>query len=94
MRREDEEKLQKPYPEATPIPERFADSLRVVLPGVRELQQEVSADLDERKFGVGWWAPYPGTSRRILISDHLLLCVGTIETNLVEAQLRRRPVDC
>lgn len=87
MRREDEEALQQPYPETTPIPERFADRLGVVLPSVRELQREVFADFDDKAHGIGWWAPHPGTSRRILISDHLLMCVGSIETNLLEAQL-------
>lgn len=87
MRREDNEKLQQPYPAATPINERFADALGVKLPAVRELNEEVFGDLDETAYGIGWWAPHPGTSRRILISDQLLMCVAGIETNLVEARL-------
>lgn len=57
------------------------------VPVWRELGNEILGDLDEHVFGVGWWAPYPGTSRRILISDHLSNCVRSIETNLVEARL-------
>jgi hypothetical protein len=69
MRREDNEKLQQPYSTATPINDRFADALGVKLPAVRELYEEVFGDLDETAYGVGWWAPNPGTSRRVLISD-------------------------
>ncbi len=87
MRREDNEKLQQPYSAATPINDRFADALGVRLPAVRELSEEVFGDLDETAYGIGWWAPHPGTSRRILISDQLLMCVTGIETNLVEARL-------
>jgi hypothetical protein len=87
VRKEEKEKLQQPYPEAIPIPERFADALGVVLPAVRELQREVFADFDDTANGVGWWAPHPGASRRILISDHLLTCIVGIKTNLVEARL-------
>ena len=42
---------------------------------------------DRARLLLGWWAPYPGTSRRILISDHLYNCVRSVETNLVEARL-------
>ena len=39
----------------------------------------------ERPYGIGWWAPHPGTSRRILISDQLYACTTSVSTNLVEA---------
>jgi len=38
-------------------------------------------------YGVSWWAPHPGTSRRILISDQLYACVTSVATNLIEAEL-------
>jgi hypothetical protein len=57
------------------------------VPVWRELGNEILADFDEHAFGIGWWAPHPGTSRRILISDHLYSCVRSVETNLVEARL-------
>ncbi len=87
MRREDIEKLDVPYPEGGVRDERFGNALGVTPSAVRELQREVFGDFDERVGGVGWWAPHPGTSRRILISDHLLQCIASIETNLVEARL-------
>lgn len=87
MRREDNEKLQQPYSAATPIDDRFAEALGVKLPALRELHREVFADFDETVHGIGWWAPHPGTSRRILISDHLLMCIASIETNIIEARL-------
>jgi hypothetical protein len=87
MRREDIEKLGVPYPESGVLDERFGNALGVTPSAVRELQREVFGDFDEKVGGVGWWAPHPGTSRRILISDHLLQCIASIETNLVEARL-------
>ena len=87
MRRADEEKLQQPYPEGAPTPEPFADAIGVAIPSMRELHNEVFSDLDDKRHGIGWWAPHPGTSRRILISDQLLMCIASIETNLVEAGL-------
>jgi hypothetical protein len=56
-------------------------------PAWRELGDEILGDLDEQISGVGWWAPHPGRSRRILISDHLCNCVRSVETNLIEARL-------
>jgi hypothetical protein len=85
--RQDDDALQQPYPDATPMAERFGQAMGVVLPGVRELHRRVLADLDEKKLGIGWWAPHPGTSRRVLISDHLLACIDAVEKNLVEARL-------
>jgi hypothetical protein len=59
----------------------------VDVPVWRDLGNELLGDLDERVFGVGWWAPHPGTSRRVLISDHLCTCIRSVEANLVEASL-------
>ena len=87
MTRADIERLSGEYRATEPLHGRLARALRVEVPVWRELGNEILADLDEGVFGVGWWSPGPGTSRRILISDHLLSCVRSIETNLVEAQL-------
>jgi hypothetical protein len=54
---------------------------------VRELVDDIRADMCRERYGIGWWAPHPGTKRRILISDHLVQCAASIETNLVEARL-------
>ncbi len=87
MRRSDFEKMSGPYDSDHPSSDRFADALGVAVKTSQELRQEIIGDLDSKLHGVGWWAPHPGTSRRILISDHLLLTLAGIETNLAEAKL-------
>jgi hypothetical protein len=87
MRRQEVESLERPYSDSTPLAERFADALGLTLPCVRRLHGGVFGDFDDAAGGVGWWAPHPGTSRRILISDHLLACIEGLETNLIEARL-------
>ncbi len=88
MRREDAERLAEPYSsEVLRAPARLASALGVPLPNVCKLAAEVFGDLDDQRFGIGWWEPHPGTARRILISDHLITCLGALETNLVEARL-------
>jgi len=83
----DAERLGRGYPVGEPKGGRLARALNVDIPAWRELGNEILRDLDERVLGIGWWAPHPGTSRRILISDHLLTCVRSVETNLIEARL-------
>ncbi len=83
----DIERLSREYAAREPKDGRLARALHVDVPVWRELGNEILADLNEHVFGIGWWAPYPGTSRRILISDHLFTCVRSVETNLVEARL-------
>lgn len=83
----DIERLSREYAAGEPREGRLARALQVDVPVWRELGNAVLADLDEGVFGVGWWAPYPGTSRRILLGDHLFTCVRSVETNLVEARL-------
>jgi hypothetical protein len=87
MNRTDLDRLSREYGAEEPREGRLARALRVDIPVWRQLGDEILADLDERVFGVGWWVPHPGTSRRILISDHLLTCVRGVETNLIEARL-------
>jgi len=89
MRREDAERLSQPYrPDDTTEPDdRLGVALGLRLESVRSLRDAVLGNLDDKNYGVGWWAPHPGTSRRILISDHLLQCVVSIGVNLVEAKL-------
>jgi hypothetical protein len=83
----DLERLTREYSPAEPREGRLARVLKVDVPLWRELGDEILGDLDERDFGVRWWAPYPGTSRRILVGDHLHSCVRSVETNFVEARL-------
>lgn len=87
MTRADIERLSQEYPVGEPREGRLARALEVDIPVWRQLGDEILGDLDEHVFGVGWWAPGPGTSRRILISDHLCNCVRSVETNLIEARL-------
>jgi hypothetical protein len=87
MTRADIARLSQEYPVGEPREGRLARALQVEIPVWRQLGDEILGDLDEHVFGVGWWAPGPGTSRRILISDHLCNCVRSVETNLIEARL-------
>ena len=87
MTRADIERLNREYPTGEPREGRLARALQVDLPVWRQLGDEIFADLDDHVFGVGWWVPGPGTSRRILISDHLYNCVRSVEPNLIEARL-------
>jgi hypothetical protein len=87
MKRDDLEQLRKPYDPAALTDDRFAVALGVDCSVIRILFNEIFQDLDEEHYGVGWWAPHPGTSRRILISDYLLQCVESVGTNLIEARL-------
>jgi hypothetical protein len=86
MKRYDLEQLRKPYDQAISTEDRFALALGIDCSVIRILFDEIFQDLDEQRYGVGWWAPHPGTSRRILISDYLLQCVESIRTNLIEAR--------
>jgi hypothetical protein len=88
VRHADWNALSTAYEDANRRPDqRLADALGLSLVSVYALHETILADLTEGPFGIGWWAPHPGTSRRILISDHLLQCVGTIPKNLTEARL-------
>jgi hypothetical protein len=87
MRASDLARLSEPYPPGVDNDARFAEGLGVYAAPVVTLYRDILADLDSTKHGVGWWAPHPGTTRRIAISDHLLLSVLSIQTNLQEARL-------
>jgi hypothetical protein len=87
MTRADIERLSQEYPVRDSRRGRLARALQVDIPVWRQLGDEILGDFDKHVFGVGWWAPGPGTSRRILISDHLCNCVRSVETNLIEARL-------
>jgi hypothetical protein len=38
-------------------------------------------------YGVAWWAPHPGASRRILISDQLFACAQSVSDNMIESAI-------
>jgi hypothetical protein len=88
MKREDRDQLAQPYSaDGTDVSYRLARRLGAYVDEVIKLEAEIVVDLDEVSFGVGWWAPHPGTSRRILISDYLWQCCHSIQQNLMEAAL-------
>ena len=87
MTRAQIERLSRDYPAGEARGGRLARVLQVDVPVWRQLCDDIVSGLDAQVFGVGWWAPEPGTSRRILISDHLYTCVRSVETNLIEARL-------
>jgi hypothetical protein len=87
MMKADVERFSKEYAAEEPAEGRLARVLQVDVPAWRDLANEILADLDDHAFGVRWWAPHPGTARRILISDHLFTCVTSVESNLIEARL-------
>ena len=89
MRTVDIERLQQPYPanhfqgRGGYVPEIGLD-LRIWA----QLEDAIVSDLAESPpYGIGWWAPHPGTKRRILISDQLYTCVNSVSTNMLEALL-------
>jgi hypothetical protein len=69
------------------------ERLGVHVPAARTLSEEVVADLDAHRHGVGWWAPHPDDKRRIFISDYLVQLVWSFPQNLVEAALHLMEVE-
>lgn len=89
MRTPDVNRLATPYggdPDSpTPGP---ASALGVDMPTWRQLGEDILRDLSTQPpYGIGWWAPHPGTSRRILISDHLYACTESVRTNMIESAI-------
>jgi hypothetical protein len=55
---------------------------------LNRLEEVIFADFTPRPpFGIAWWAPGPGTTRRVLIGDHLFACATSTSANLIEAAL-------
>jgi hypothetical protein len=89
MRAADRARLSQPYP-GGPDPGNVsaANALGVNTPNWNFLERRILDDLvQEQPYGIGWWAPHPGTSRRILISDQLYACTASVPVNLTEAGL-------
>jgi len=87
MRLEDLERLDYQYALGGNLDFQFEEALGIAIPEIRSLHQEIAGDFDPVRFGVGWWSPHPGTKRRILISDHLLICTNSVQRNATEAKL-------
>src|SRR5262245_19192471 len=89
MRATDRLRLAKPYgvpaDQPTPGP---AQALGVHVPRLQQLEDAIFGDFNPGPpFGIAWWAPGPGTTRRILIGDHLFACAMGTRDNLIEAGL-------
>ena len=80
-------RLNDPYPEdAEPGSGLALSALGIPLRRWKELEDLILADFVEQPpYGIGWWAPHPGTSRRILIADQLYACVSSVSANMTEA---------
>ena len=89
MRASDLARLNAVYPESVDTPESGAmAALGMELKDWRRLEAAILADFSEQPpYGIGWWAPDPGTSRRILIADQLYACVESVAGNMTEAAL-------
>jgi hypothetical protein len=89
MRREDLARLKELYPEnIEPTDAEARAAIGINLPRWTALEDEIFADFTEQPpYGIGWWAPDPGTSRRILISDQLHCCLDSVAGNMTDAAL-------
>ena len=89
MRASELARLNQPYPEnAEPGDGLALSALGMPLRRWKELEALILDDFVEQSpYGIGWWAPGPGTSRRILISDQLYACVTSVSANMTEAVL-------
>lgn len=89
MRRTDRERLARPYgtPADLPTPGP-AEALGVASEQLKRLEEAIFADFSPGPpFGIAWWVPGPGTTRRVLIGDQLLVCAMSTRDNLIEAAL-------
>jgi hypothetical protein len=89
MRHADLQRLKRPYAERVDGAESasFRSALGIEIPATLMLRDLIFNDLDESAFGIGWWRPEPDHARRILISDYMVGCAWSIETNVIEARL-------
>ena len=89
MRAADLIRLNEAYPEALePTEEDARAAIGIKLPHSTTLEGGVLADfVEQQPYGIGWWAPDPGTSRRILIADQLSCCLASVAGNMTEAAL-------
>ena len=87
MRPADIARLSQPYPDGDDrSTTEAARALDVQTPNWEALERRIFNDFTtDQPYGIGWWAPHPGTSRRILISDQLYACTTSVSTNLIEA---------
>lgn len=90
MRAVDVKRLSDPFEEGADRANEAAAMLGVAVPRWNELRDSILEDLRVTSpYGISWWAPHPGASRRILISDQLYACASSLGDNLLEAALHQ-----
>jgi hypothetical protein len=89
MKPSDLARLSEPYREGECSTNgRAVSALGVPMWRWKELEALILDDFTEHSpYGIGWSAPHPGTSRRILISDQLYACIASVSANMIEAAL-------
>jgi hypothetical protein len=89
LRRETLEALQVPCSDedARSSDDYFETAIGAHSAPLSSLRAAIFGDLDEKVYGIGWWAPSLGPRRRILISDQLVQSAQSVQTNLAEARL-------
>lgn len=66
----------------------MADSANPIIEAVAALERlfsSLEADLDEDKFGFGWWEGYLDSPRRALIAEYLVASTGGVRQSLEDA---------
>lgn len=95
---EDVQRLKVRYKES-PLPlspwPRLSEPLDLELTHAALLTQEIVADLDPAKLGIGWWTAYSSLDikTRIFLSDYLVTVADAVPTNMVEARVERLELD-
>jgi len=90
VRQQDLDKLKTPFSKAETkdLNVGFSRRMGVDTPEIHHLYDEISKDLvGDPIFGIGWWAPHLGATRRILAGHYLVDCIHGIRSNLIEAKL-------
>lgn len=87
MRQQDIKRLSEPYSQSREeLDRRLHSALGADVPSVGALDREIFNDLDTSSYGISWWKSVP-VEQRILMSDYLHQCAGSIEVNLIEAKI-------
>lgn len=68
---------------------KYCEALGVRVPSLQGLYDDIQADVDVTAGGVSWWVEHLDTHRRILITDHILAALHSVQENLAEAALHR-----
>lgn len=89
MRSSDHLTLKQPFDarDAEEADSLYCRALNVHVPTLQELYNEIQGDVDDTSDGISWWADHLDAQRRILITDHLLAAIHSVQENLADAAL-------